>query len=102
MINCAHPSHFLQTVSHHEVWTTRIRGVRANASKKSHAELNEASELDAGDPKELGKDYIQLKKYLDNLNILGGCCGTDTRHIEQIALSCLPLFVDEKGSKTFL
>lgn len=102
MINCAHPSHFLQTVSHHEVWTTRIRGVRANASKKSHAELNEASELDAGDPKELGKDYIQLKKYLDNLNILGGCCGTDTRHIEQIALSCLPLFMDAKGSKTFL
>lgn len=92
MINCAHPSHFAQEVRGDELWVTRIRGVRANASKMSHAELNEASELDAGDPMELGQQYMHLRTQLRNLSILGGCCGTDTRHIEQIASACLPLF----------
>lgn len=92
MINCAHPSHFAQEVRGGERWAPRIRGIRANASKMSHAELNEASELDAGDPMELGQQYMQLRTQLRSLSVLGGCCGTDTRHIEQIALACLPRF----------
>ena len=93
MINCAHPSHFSSVVGGEEPWMERIRGLRANASTMSHAELNETPELDAGDPVELGRDYAALKGHqLKSLNVFGGCCGTDHRHIEQIALACLPLF----------
>lgn len=100
MINCAHPSHFSKAVNDDEPWTGRIRGLRANASRMSHAELNEAPELDAGNPHELGQEYASLKKHqLKNLNVMGGCCGTDDRHIEQLAVACLPLFrgVDAPG-----
>jgi S-methylmethionine-dependent homocysteine/selenocysteine methylase len=93
MINCAHPSHFDQVVSGGEPWLERIRGLRANASRMSHAELNEASELDAESPADLGQEYAALKnQWLKQLNVMGGCCGTDHRHIEQITLACLPLF----------
>ena len=93
MINCAHPSHFDQVVHGDEPWTARIRGLRANASRMSHAELNEAPDLDAGNPVELGQEYAALKKHrLKHLNVMGGCCGTDDRHIEQLAIACLPLF----------
>jgi homocysteine S-methyltransferase len=93
MINCAHPSHFDRVVHGGEPWTARIRGLRANASRMSHAELNEASDLDAGNPAELGRDYATLKRErLKHLNVMGGCCGTDHRHVEQIASACLPLF----------
>jgi S-methylmethionine-dependent homocysteine/selenocysteine methylase len=70
----------------------RIRGLRANASRKSHAELNESSELDTGNPSELGIQHAGLKKTHAQLNVMGGCCGTDHRHIEQIAAACSPLF----------
>lgn len=92
MINCAHPTHFDQVLKPGTPWVSRIRGLRANASRMSHAELNEAPALDAGDPGELGREYADLKRRLQHLNVLGGCCGTDHRHIEQIALACLPLF----------
>ena len=93
MINCAHPTHFSGAVDGGEEWTSRIRGLRANASMMSHAELNEAPELDAGDPEALGRDYADLKKKkLKYLNVFGGCCGTDHRHVHQMALACLPLF----------
>ena len=93
MINCAHPSHFADMVRADAPWAARIRGLRANASKMSHAELNEAPELDAGNPTELGQEYAALRKErLKQFNVMGGCCGTDHRHVEQIALSCLPLF----------
>ena len=75
-----------------EPWLERIRGVRANASCMSHAELNDSTELDSGDPAELAMQYAQLKRRLPKLNVMGGCCGTDHRHIEQIAQACLPLF----------
>jgi homocysteine S-methyltransferase len=55
--------------------------VRANASRKSHAELDSATELDAGNPEELGQDYARLKAALPSLNVVGGCCGTDHRHV---------------------
>jgi len=61
-------------------------------TRQSHAELNESPELDAGDPVELAMQHARLKERLPQLNVLGGCCGTDHRHVEQIAVACLPLF----------
>jgi homocysteine S-methyltransferase len=93
MINCAHTSHFTSTLDDDNAWRQRIRGLRANASSMSHAQLNDAPELDAGDPEALGRDYAALKRgKLPNLNVMGGCCGTDDRHVDQMALACLPLF----------
>ena len=92
MINCAHPTHFEHVLVEEEPWVQRIRGLRANASRKSHAELNESPELDIGDPIELGEQHAQLKSRLPKLSVMGGCCGTDHRHIEQIAAACSPLF----------
>ena len=92
MINCAHPTHFEHVLAEGGEWLNRLRGIRANASRKSHAELNESPDLDAGDPVELGNQYSLLKNRLPQLNVLGGCCGTDHRHLEQIAAACLPLF----------
>ena len=84
MINCAHPSHFAGTVEEDGAWRDRIVGVRANASKRSHAELDEAEDLDDGDPVELAGEYSELRGPLPKLNVLGGCCGTDARHIGEI------------------
>lgn len=89
MINCAHPTHFDHVLPNDEPWLERIRGLRANASRKSHAELNEATELDTGDPIQLAREYAQLRERLTKLTVLGGCCGTDHRHIEQIASTWL-------------
>ncbi|MCX4186906.1 homocysteine S-methyltransferase family protein [Methylophaga sp. OBS4] len=84
MINCAHPTHFEHVLNDASGWRERIHGVRANASKRSHAELDESTELDDGNPRELGNHYQQLRQILPNLNVLGGCCGTDHRHVEAI------------------
>lgn len=89
MINCAHPTHFQETLPQNAGWATRIRGLRANASCRSHAELDESTDLDDGNPDELAAQYRQLREKLPNLNILGGCCGTDHRHVEAICASCL-------------
>jgi homocysteine S-methyltransferase len=92
MINCAHPTHFEHVLAEGEPWAQRVRGLRANSSRKSHAELNESTELDIGDPLELGMQHAELKRRLPQLSVMGGCCGTDHRHVEQIAAACLPLF----------
>ena len=84
MINCAHPTHFTSALADDGPWLQRIRGVRANASMRSHAELDEADELDDGDPLDLGGRYADLRGTLPNLTILGGCCGTDIRHVTAI------------------
>jgi homocysteine S-methyltransferase len=84
MINCAHPTHFIPALAPAGNWLTRIYGLRANASSKSHAELNEASELDDGNPGELAVQYRDVKRYMPNLHVIGGCCGTDDRHVEEI------------------
>jgi S-methylmethionine-dependent homocysteine/selenocysteine methylase len=89
MINCAHPTHFEDVLAAGESWMDRIRGLRANASKASHAELDEAEELDAGHPAELGAQYGRLRQLHPSLDVLGGCCGTDERHVEAIAKACL-------------
>jgi S-methylmethionine-dependent homocysteine/selenocysteine methylase len=88
MVNCAHPTHFAPALAPGGPFTARIRGLRANASRMSHAELNEAPALDAGDPAELASQYADLKRQLRHLNVMGGCCGTDHRHVEQIARAC--------------
>jgi S-methylmethionine-dependent homocysteine/selenocysteine methylase len=88
MINCAHPLHFADTLVAGGAWTTRIRGIRANASRRSHQDLNEAPDLDAGDPVELGGQYRDLLRMHPQLNVLGGGCGTDCRHVESISSAC--------------
>jgi S-methylmethionine-dependent homocysteine/selenocysteine methylase len=92
MINCAHPTHFVGALTPGAPWLDRIRGLRANASAKSHAELDESTELDDGNLEELAGHYRELKRKLPQLNVLGGCCGTDHRHVEAICQACLPLF----------
>lgn len=87
MINCAHPSHF-EAVLDGQAWMARLRGIRANASKRSHAELDAAPDLDDGDPVELGQQYSDLRMRFSQINVLGGCCGTDHRHIEHIGAAC--------------
>jgi S-methylmethionine-dependent homocysteine/selenocysteine methylase len=96
MINCAHPTHFSGALVAGGLWLARIRGVRANASTKSHAQLDEATELDDGNPEELGRQYRQLKVTLPQLNVLGGCCGTDHRHVEAGCQVCLPLWTTSR------
>ncbi len=85
MINCAHPDHFAETVNGSKDWLQRIGGVRANASRMSHAELDESEVLDDGDPAEFGQLHKALVAQLPNLKVLGGCCGTDHRHVAFVA-----------------
>jgi S-methylmethionine-dependent homocysteine/selenocysteine methylase len=89
MINCAHPTHFEDILTDGD-WVKRIRGIRANASRRSHAELDEAADLDDGNPAELGQQYRALRNRFGHITVLGGCCGTDHRHIEQIRFACAP------------
>ena len=89
MINCAHPSHFASILDPDAQWTGRIRALRANGSSKSHAELDAATELDSGNPIAFGREHADLRSRFPHLTILGGCCGTDLRHIEQIATTCI-------------
>jgi S-methylmethionine-dependent homocysteine/selenocysteine methylase len=84
MVNCAHPTHFLPALDPGRVAFGRIAGIRANASTMSHAELDEMTELDAGDPAELAARYLELGEALPQLQVLGGCCGTDHRHVGAI------------------
>ena len=84
-INCAHPDHIAPALADGGEWTERIRAVRANASRMSHAELDEAEVLDDGDPVELAADYARLRQALPNATVFGGCCGTDVRHVRAIA-----------------
>jgi S-methylmethionine-dependent homocysteine/selenocysteine methylase len=91
MVNCAHPSHFDGALRDGGAdWRERIRGVRANASKLSHAELDAATELDAGDPDELGDHYAALRPLLPRLAVVGGCCGTGERHVAAACRALLP------------
>lgn len=88
LINCAHPSHFSNKLKSRENWTRRIRGLRANASCASHAELDEAEELDAGDVQDLSNRYRDIHTLMPWINLLGGCCGTSYEHVEAICGKC--------------
>ena len=94
MVNCAHPTHFDSLLDTDEAWVQRIHGLRSNASRKSHAELNESEILDDGDPIEFGQQYRALTDRLSNLNIFGGCCGTDHRHIEAVCMAVAPKVIE--------
>lgn len=83
MINCAHPDHFMGSLA--GGWIERIGGIRANASRMSHAELDQAEELDDGDPAEFGSLHGELTKIIPNMRAMGGCCGTDHRHVNSVA-----------------
>jgi S-methylmethionine-dependent homocysteine/selenocysteine methylase len=85
MVNCAHPAHFDHVLDGNARRARRVGGLRANASMLSHAELDEAAELHAGDPDDLASRYVQLRSLLPALHVIGGCCGTDHRHVEAIA-----------------
>jgi S-methylmethionine-dependent homocysteine/selenocysteine methylase len=87
MLNCAHPTHFAGALDPDAPWITRLRGIRANASKLSHTELDEAETLDEGNPAELAAAYRELSERLPALTVFGGCCGTDHRHVGAIALA---------------
>jgi homocysteine S-methyltransferase len=89
MINCAHPRHFTGKVKSGAPWVGRIGGLRANASAKSHAELDASPEIDIGDIAQLAEDHSELLPSLPNLQLIGGCCGTDHRHIAAICARCL-------------
>jgi homocysteine S-methyltransferase len=85
MVNCAHPTHFAGVLDTDEPWVRRVRGIRANSSTMSHAELDEAEELDRGDVAGLAGHYASLARTLPDLRVVGGCCGTDIEHITAIA-----------------
>ena len=87
MINCAHPDHFRHILSD-APWMARLKGIVANASRCSHAEIDGAEELDDGNPQELGHQLAQFHASYPNINVLGGCCGTDMRHIGWITKAC--------------
>ena len=84
LVNCAHTEHFEEALLAGAAWTERVRGVRANASRMSHAELDEAEDLDDGDPEEFGRLYRGLTERFPHISVLGGCCGTDHRHMRAV------------------
>lgn len=84
MINCTHPTHLADALDRGGAWRERVRGLRANASRRSHAELDERPDLDAGDPVELARQYAELQAEFPRLTVAGGCCGTDHRHVAAI------------------
>ena len=84
MVNCAHPDHFSDVLDD-SAWSRRIRGLRCNASRLSHAELDECEVLDDGDPEELARQYKAITLTMPWLNVFGGCCGSDLRHVARIA-----------------
>ncbi len=88
-VNCAHPAHFAAALPGGATGA-RIWSVRANASRKSHAELDESPDLDTGDPAELARDYLRLRAQHPAISIVGGCCGTDARHVQAIADAFAP------------
>jgi S-methylmethionine-dependent homocysteine/selenocysteine methylase len=85
MVNCAHHDHFAGVLDSDHPALERLRGARGNASRQSHRELDESEELDDGDPVEFGQQYAALARRFPRMNVLGGCCGSDQRHIEHIA-----------------
>lgn len=89
MINCAHPTHFAPALNDRGAWLQRLKGLRANASCLSHAELDESTTLDEGNPAQLGLQYAALLQEHPQLRVVGGCCGTNHRHIGEIARAAL-------------
>ena len=100
MINCAHPTHFMERLEEGGDWTGRVGGLRANASRCSHAELDAMTELDAGDPAELADLYRAIRERHPQITVLGGCCGTDLRHVAAIAEACTAREAEHPGERS--
>ena len=81
MVNCAHPDHVARGLGEPGPWRERIGALRVNASRSSHAELDAATELDDGDPADLAARHERLLAELPAVEVVGGCCGTDVRHV---------------------
>lgn len=88
MINCAHPSHFADMLEGDALWLSRIGGLQPNASKMSHEELNNTEELDDGNPEQLAAEVMKIVQQLGSIKVIGGCCGTDFRHIMAMGKAC--------------
>lgn len=88
MVNCAHPSHFGEALAADAAWVKRIAGLRANASRRSHQELNDSPDLDDGDPAAFGAEHAELLRRHGHIRVLGGCCGTDHRHVAAMSRAC--------------
>jgi homocysteine S-methyltransferase len=88
MLNCAHPDHFAGTLETEGGWVSRIGAVRANASRMSHKELDNAEDLDSGNPEEFGHQHAELRTRSPGIKVMGGCCGTDHRDVEEISKAC--------------
>ena len=88
MINCAHPDHFADILESEAAWMDRLKGLRANASRLSHEELDACTQLDDGDPEEFGALHAKLTSRYPNFTVFGGCCGTDHRHVGQVFARC--------------
>ncbi|WP_395659835.1 homocysteine S-methyltransferase family protein [Nocardioides sp.] len=80
VVNCAHPTHIAPGLAAGD-WLARIVQVNPNASTQSHTELDAAEELDEGDLGLLASSYDELRPLLPGLRVVGGCCGTDARHV---------------------
>lgn len=89
MVNCAHPTHFADVLDTDAPWVTRLGGLRANASKRSHQDLNDSPDLDDGNPVELGAEHAEILRRHGQIRVVGGCCGTDHRHVAAMARACV-------------
>ena len=81
LLNCAHPLHVGAGIGGGEGWADRVVGLRCNASTQSHAELDESEVLDEGDLTVFVDAHEELRRRFPRLSVLGGCCGTDRRHV---------------------
>jgi homocysteine S-methyltransferase len=84
MLNCAHPDHIQRALANAGPWLARLQGLRPNASRRTHAELDEATYLDEGDRDEFGAQCRKLREAVPSLRVVGGCCGTDIGHIRAV------------------
>lgn len=89
MVNCTHPDHFAHLLED-RAWARRIKGVFCNASRKSHAELEASDTLDDGNPVEFGEQHKAMRDRSPWINVFGGCCGCDIRHVTEIAHAIIP------------
>jgi homocysteine S-methyltransferase len=83
MINCTHPTEFVPGLTD-GVWTKRLGGFLPNAVAMETLDLCKLGHLEDGDPAELGGQMAELAKWFPHVNVWGGCCGTDGRHIGEI------------------
>jgi S-methylmethionine-dependent homocysteine/selenocysteine methylase len=83
MINCTHPTEFEPGLVPGD-WIMRLGGFMPNAVAMETVDLCKLGHLEDGDPVELGAQMSTLARRFPHINVWGGCCGTDSRHIGEI------------------